>query len=251
MSGRGSSPCCRPRSPAARAGTAAVARATPTTAAMGTARPAAAPPGTRTTGRPSAVAGGRSPGRPRAAHGEREEQVPIPDTVPVLGISWGDVLFLVLAAVMLGSAFLVVTLRDIIRCGLAMIVAFGALAGIYVMLGAPLVAAAQVLVYIGAIAVLILFAVMLTQAKNAPVGLVFQAQALPAAIAAIVLAVMIALTASATDWGAVTKRIATGTDALARLLFNAYILPFEVVSVLLLMAVVGGIFIAKREGRDT
>ena len=176
--------------------------------------------------------------------------MPIPDTVPVLGISWGDVLFLVLAAVMLGSALLVVTLRDIIRCGLAMIVAFGALAGIYVMLGAPLVAAAQVLVYIGAIAVLILFAVMLTQAKNAPVRLVFQAQALPAAIASIVLAVMIALTASATDWGAVTKRIATGTNALARLLFTTYILPFEVVSVLLLAAVIGGIYLAKREGRD-
>ena len=176
--------------------------------------------------------------------------MPIPDTVPVLGVSWGDVLFLFLAAVMLGSALLVVTLRDIIRCGLAMIVAFGALAGIYVVLGAPLVAAAQVLVYIGAIAVLILFAVMLTQAKNAPVRLVFQAQALPAAIAAIVLAVMIALTASTTDWGAVTKRIATGTDALARLLFNAYVLPFEVVSVLLLAAVIGGIYLAKREGRD-
>src|SRR5450759_2294148 len=98
--------------------------------------------------------------------------------------------------------------------------------------------------------VLILFAVMLTQAKNAPVRLVFQAQALPAAIASIVLAVMIALTASATDWGAVTKRIATGTDALARLLFTTYILPFEVVSVLLLAAVIGGIYLAKREGRD-
>ena len=176
--------------------------------------------------------------------------MPIPDTIPVLGISWGDVLFLVLAAVMLGSALLVVLLRDIIRCGLAMIVAFGALAGMYVTLGAPLVAAAQVLVYIGAIAVLILFAVMLTQAKNAPVRLAFQAQALPAAIAAIVLAVMIALTATATDWGAVATQIATSTDALARLLFSAYILPFEVVSVLLLMAVIGGIFLAKREGRE-
>ena len=58
------------------------------------------------------------------------------------------------------------------------------------------------------------------------------------------------VTASATDWGAVTKRIATATDALARLLFTSYVLPFEVVSVLLLMAVIGGIFLAKREGRD-
>lgn len=174
----------------------------------------------------------------------------IPDTVPVLGMSWNDVLFLLFAGVMLGSALLVVTLRDIIRCGIALVAAFGALAGIYVLLGAPLVAAAQVLVYIGAIAVLILFAVMLTQAKNAPARLVFQTQAIPAAIAAIVLAVIIALSVTATDWGETGRRIATATDALARLLFNQYILPFEVVSVLLLAAVIGGVYIAKREDRD-
>jgi NADH:ubiquinone oxidoreductase subunit 6 (subunit J) len=176
--------------------------------------------------------------------------VPIPETVPVLGISWSDVLFVVLAGIMLGSALLVVTLRDIIRCGIAMVSSFAALAGIYALLGAPLVAAAQVLVYVGAIAVLILFAVMLTQAKAAPVRLVFQTQAIPAGIAAAVLAVMIALTAVATDWGEVGKRLATGTDDLARLLFNEYVLPLEVVSVLLLAAVIGGVYLAKREDRD-
>jgi len=176
--------------------------------------------------------------------------VAIPDTVPILGISWNDVLFLLLAGVMLGSALLVVTQRDIIRCGIAMIASFAALAGIYVMLGAPLVAAAQVLVYIGAIAVLILFAVMLTQAKNAPARLVFQTQAIPAAVAAIVLAVIVALSVTATSWGEVSTRVATATDALARLLFNDYILPFEVVSVLLLAAVIGSVYLAKREDRD-
>jgi NADH-quinone oxidoreductase subunit J len=176
--------------------------------------------------------------------------VPIPDTVPVLGISWNDVLFMALAAAMLGSALLVVTLRDIIRCGVAMIAAFAALAGIYAMLGAPLVAAAQVIVYIGAIAVLILFAVMLTQAKSAPVRLVFQSQAIPGAIAAIVLALLVALTVTATDWGEVGSRIATATDSLARRLFNDYVLPFEIVSVLLLAAVIGGVYLAKREDRD-
>ena len=89
----------------------------------------------------------------------------ISDTIPVIGASWNDVLFVVFAAILLGSGLLVVTMRDIIRCGLAMIVCFGALAGIYVILGAPLVAGAQVLVYIGAISVLILFAIMLTQTK--------------------------------------------------------------------------------------
>ena len=174
----------------------------------------------------------------------------IPDTVPVLGMSWNDLLFLFLAGAQLGSAQLVVTLRDIKRSRIAMIAAIAALAGIYVMLGAPLVAAAQVLVYIGAIAVLILFAVMLTQAKNAPARLVFQTQAIPAAIAAIVLAVIVALSVTATDWGDVGQRVVTGTDALARLLFTDYVLPLEIVSVLLLAAVIGGVYLAKREDRD-
>ena len=165
----------------------------------------------------------------------------------VLGQDWEDALFWILAAAMLGSGLMVVTMRDIIRCGLAMIVCFGALAGIYVVLGAPLIAAAQVIVYIGAISVLILFAIMLTQTKAAPSRLVFQTQAVPAAIAAIVIALIIALAIAGTDWGEVPRRIRLATDELARLLFKDFVLPFEVVSVLLLAAVVGGVYLAKRE----
>src|SRR4051812_49978040 len=108
---------------------------------------------------------------------------------------------MILAGTMLVSGLLVVTMRDIIRCGLAMMVCFGALAGIYVMAGAPLVAAAQVLVYIGAISVLILFAIMLTQTKAAPIRLAFQTQAVPAAVAAVIFAVVVLLAVGATTWG--------------------------------------------------
>jgi NADH-quinone oxidoreductase subunit J len=173
--------------------------------------------------------------------------VAIPSTVPFIGLSWDDVLFLIFAAAMIGAALLVVTMRDIIRCGLAMMASFGALSGIYVLLGAPLVAAAEVLIYIGAISVLILFAIMLTQSKAAPARLVFQTQAIPAAIAALILAIVVAVTVTATDWGAVTARLRTATDALARLLFTDFVLPFEIVSVLLLAAVIGGVFLARRE----
>src|SRR5918994_2706590 len=117
---------------------------------------------------------------------------------------WEDALLWLLAAVMLGSGLLVVTMRDIIRCGLAMMACFGALAGIYVIAGAPLVAAAQVLVYIGAISVLILFAIMLTETKDAPARLVFQTQALPAALAAVMLASVTILSIVAPDWGEVS-----------------------------------------------
>ncbi len=174
----------------------------------------------------------------------------IPQTIPILNVPWEDILFLVLAAAMLGSGLLVVTMRDIIRCGLAMMVCFGSLAGLYVLAGATLVAAAQVLVYIGAISVLILFAIMLTQTKSAPTRLVFQTQAVPAAVAAVVLAIVIALTVGATDWGAASARIAAVSADIAKTLFNSYVLPFEVVSVLLLAAVIGGVFLAKRESGE-
>ena len=165
----------------------------------------------------------------------------------LLGQDWEDALFWILAAIMLGSALMVVTLRDIIRCGLAMMICYGALDGIYVVLGAPLIAATQVIVYIGAISVLILFAIMLTQTKAAPSRLVFQTQAVPAAVATVVIAVVIALAIGATDWGEAPKRARLATDALSQILFNDFVLPFEVVSVLLLAAVIGGVFLAKRE----
>jgi NADH-quinone oxidoreductase subunit J len=167
--------------------------------------------------------------------------------IVLLGQDWEDALLWLLSAVMIGSALLVVTMRDIIRCGLAMIVCFGALAGIYVLLGAPLIGAAQVIVYIGAISVLILFAIMLTQTKDAPSRLVFQTQAGPASVAAIVVAVVIALAVSATDWGEIARRTRLDTDKMSEVLFQQFVFPFEIVSVLLLAAVIGGVFLAKRE----
>jgi NADH:ubiquinone oxidoreductase subunit 6 (subunit J) len=173
--------------------------------------------------------------------------VAIGDTIPFTSIPWIDVLFVVFSGTMLLAALLVVTMRDIIRCGLAMIVSFAALAGLYVMLGSPLVAAAQVLVYIGAISVLVLFAIMLTQTKAAPTRLVFQTQAVPAAIAAVILVVVLSLTIAGTQWGGTGERTTTDTTKLAVELFSDWVLPFEIVGVLLLAAVIGGIFLAKRE----
>ena len=167
----------------------------------------------------------------------------------LLGGSFNDALVAGLATLMIAAGIAVVSMRDIIRCGLAMIVCFLALAGLYVTLGAPLVAAAQVIVYIGAISVLILFAIMLTADKSGKGRLTFQTQAAPAAVAAIVIAVLVAVAAAGTDWGAAAKHLKTGTDVLARLLFEHYTLAFEAVSVLLLAAVIGGVFLAKREDR--
>ena len=171
----------------------------------------------------------------------------IGDTIPFTSIPWIDALFVVFSGTMLLAGFLVVTMRDIIRCGLAMMVCFAALAGLYVLLGAPLVAAAQVLVYIGAISVLILFAIMLTETKLAPSRLVFQTQAAPAAVAAVLLVIVSVLAILATDWGEVAEALHIDTTELALVLFADWVLPFEIVGVLLLAAVIGGVFLAKRE----
>jgi NADH:ubiquinone oxidoreductase subunit 6 (subunit J) len=175
--------------------------------------------------------------------------MPIGDSIPFTTVRWDDFLFVVLAGALLISALMVVTLRDIIRSGLALTASFAALAGIYVLLGSPIVAATQVLVYIGAVSVLILFAIMLTQTKNAPARLVFQTQVVAAAAAAIVIAIVIGATVLATAWPDASQRMWTSTEQAALMLFRENVLPFEIVSVLLTAAVVGAVYLARR-GND-
>ncbi|MEJ7696778.1 MAG: NADH-quinone oxidoreductase subunit J [Candidatus Limnocylindrales bacterium] len=168
--------CCRSCRPAS-SGSAATATGNAAATATGTARDRARP-------RDRAWRGRRpGPGQARVASARMRHRIlPVILALGVMGAvlgiaalmlvflgqDWADALFWILAAIMIGAGLLVVTMRDIIRCGLAMIVCFGALAGIYVLIGAPLIGAAQVIVYIGAISVLILFAIMLTQTKDAP-----------------------------------------------------------------------------------
>ncbi len=174
----------------------------------------------------------------------------LPQTIPLLGWAWDDLLFLLLAGIMLGSAIFVVIGRDIIRSGLAMMLSFAALAGIYVLLGAVIVAAAQVLIYIGAISVLILFAIMLTQTKGGPSGLVFHRQSWAGALAAVGLAFLLLVSIINTPWpNVVGERLWSATTEIAMLLFGdpLYVLALQVVAVLLTAAVIGGVFLAKRE----
>ena len=118
-------------------------------------------------------------------------------------------------------------------------------------LAAPLVAAAQVLIYIGAISVLILFAIMLTQSKFGPAKLVFHHQAWAAAVAAVFLFVILSVVVISTAWPRVAGPVVAATQAIAHLLFGDYVLAFEVVSIILLAAVIGGVFLAKRDDAET
>ena len=143
-----------------------------------------------------------------------------------------------------------VTLRNIIHSAVAMMVCFGSLAGMYALLGAPIVAAAQVLIYLGAISVLILFAIMLTQAGDANLPSPFHRQVWAAAVVALVVVGLIGWAVTATDWGNATVVVVIVVDALAKSLFTDYALPFEILSMLLLAAIIGAIYLARRPEDD-
>jgi len=131
-----------------------------------------------------------------------------------------------------------------------MMVCFGSLAGMYALLGAPIVAAAQVLIYLGAISVLILFAIMLTQAGDANLPSPFHRQVWLAVVASVVLVGLIGWAVTATDWGNATVVLAVSVSALAKALFTDYALPFEILSLLLLAAIIGAIYLARRPEDD-
>lgn len=143
-----------------------------------------------------------------------------------------------------------VTLRNIIHSAVAMMVCFGSLAGMYALLGAPIVAAAQVLIYLGAISVLILFAIMLTQAGDANLPSPFHRQVWAAALVSLVVVGLIGWAVTATDWGNATVVVVIVIDALAKSLFTDYALPFEILSMLLLAAIIGAIYLARRPEDD-
>jgi NADH-quinone oxidoreductase subunit J len=107
-----------------------------------------------------------------------------------------------------------------------------------------------VLIYLGAISVLILFAIMLTQAGDANLPAPFHRQGPIALVVALAMVAIIGWAALATDWGAQAAVAAVVMQAIAQALFTDYALPFEVISLLLLAAIIGAIFLARRPEED-
>ena len=171
----------------------------------------------------------------------------LPGTVPYLDWRWHDLIFLALAGVMLGSALLVVLGRDIIRSALWLILSFAALAGIYGLLGSAFLAVSQVLTYVGAVAVLILFAVMITQSKRGPARLVFNRQWWAGALAAIVIVILMVISVMLTEWDAAESVQVAEAREVALTVYNEYMFAFIALGVLLLAGVIGGLYLAKRD----
>ena len=161
--------------------------------------------------------------------------------------------FGVIAAGMIVGALRVVTTSNIVHAALWLVVCLGSVAGCYLLLSAEFLAWVQVLIYVGAVVVLLLFGLMLTRAPigrstdlDAPRG-----QRLAAALVALGLAGVIVATSVDAFRG---ERIELGDDrvggsaaAAGEALFRSWVLPFEILSVLLLAALVGAIVLSRRD----
>ena len=162
--------------------------------------------------------------------------------------------FYFIAACILGFAVLVVSTKDTVHSVLFLVLDFLFVAALYVLLGAPFLAAIQVLVYAGGIVVLYLFVVMLVNLKRPPEAHQdpHRRSKLGFGLAAAVLVELGAIIASgyvspAPQAAAAALPVSGNTEQVGWLLYTSYLIPFEIASMLLLVAMIGAIVLAKRE----
>jgi NADH-quinone oxidoreductase subunit J len=162
---------------------------------------------------------------------------------------WQQAVFWVVAAGMVAAAALVVTSRNVVHAALYLVGTLLGAAALYVLLLAEFVAWAQVLVYVGAIVVLMLFGLMLTRAPIGSANFDNNQRLLAAGCAGAVFVVTswISVDAFAGQTVSLARSQGTLTRSVGEVIFSAYVLPFEVVSVLLLAALVGAVVIARRD----
>ena len=170
-----------------------------------------------------------------------------------------QILFFIFAAMCVGGAINLLVQKHPINSALSLIVVMGSLALIYLLLGAEFLAAVQVIVYAGAVMVLFVFVIMLLNAgeeerlsHGSRVAILL---GVPALIIGLGIAAWFTTHITGLDRVAIGgPEIMNGTDvfgnpqAVGKLLFSTYLLPFEVTSVMLLIAIMGAVVLARREG---
>jgi NADH-quinone oxidoreductase subunit J len=158
-----------------------------------------------------------------------------------------DIIFLVVALVTVGSAAVVVLASNLIYSAVSLLFTFFGVAIVYVYLGADFLAATQVLIYVGGILVLVLFGVMLTH-RLYNLNLRTQTiQVVPGMIISLLVFVSLVLAATNTGWHIAKDKPRTPTTETIGVLFMTdYLLPFEVASVLLLVALIGAAMLVRR-----
>ena len=159
-----------------------------------------------------------------------------------------DIVFWILAILIVAAALAVVFLRDVFRAALALILLFLLIAGIYVTLNADFLAVVQILVYVGAISILLLVGIMLTRDvhRGNPSGK-FR---IPAIIVGILLIIVLVFTAINTNWIISSSPPLDNTaGAIGKTLFGegGYLLPVEITAILMLTAVLGAIVLIREK----
>jgi NADH-quinone oxidoreductase subunit J len=164
-----------------------------------------------------------------------------------------ELLFGLLSVMAVGSAILVAVSSQVVHCALWLVVTLGALAGLYLLLAAEFVAWVQVLIYVGAVVVLLLFALMLTRA---PIGALPGLNGSGRAVALLVATATAAVLVTTFSVGFQGARLGIGSadvgtaSSLGTRIFDSWVVPFELLSVLLLAALVGAIVLSRhRESR--
>ena len=172
-------------------------------------------------------------------------------------VHFAQLVFYVLAAVVVAGAIGVIAFKSPVHAALSLLASFLGVAGVFVLLHAEFLAAVQVLVYAGGVMVLFLFVIMLVKARAIPREPQYVGRLLPAAVG---LGVLLAVLVGAGVWAAATRtpanpaalRLAAGlplgnTEAVGWSLYRDYLLPFEVVSIVLLVAMIGAIVLGRKE----
>ncbi len=159
-----------------------------------------------------------------------------------------DFIFYLFAAITILSAYFVVTVRNIVRSAFFLLFTFFGVTGLYVLLGADFVAIVQLIVYIGGILILLLFGVMLTNKITTVQIKTGTWQVVPAAIGVGLFSGILAFTFFHTNWKTGSSQIADSTLAgLGTLLMQEYIIVFELLGMLLLIALIGAATLARKE----
>ena len=156
--------------------------------------------------------------------------------------------FLVIALVMVATSLVVVTSRNVMHAALMLVGALAGSAGLFILLGAEFVAGVLILVYIGAIIVLFLFGVMITRVEIGQSRTLDHANPWPAAIVAIATFAVLAGSAVAFFGDAEIDQVAAvRTSDIGKSIFDRFVVPFEVVSFVLLAALIGSIVLARKD----
>jgi NADH-quinone oxidoreductase subunit J len=159
-----------------------------------------------------------------------------------------DIVFVLLAILALSSALVVVTTRQLVHAALWLVVTFGALAGCYLVLTAELVAWVQVLIYVGAVVVLLLFGIMLTRAPIGRSADLDSGNRLAAAAVGLLTAatlVTVVVDGFRSAYLNLGGPSAGSAHALGSGIFRAWVLPFELLSMLLLASLIGAVVLSR------